>query len=225
MEKINNIAELKQRVGVAKSNISILGYYSAGDGGGGEFYWDSTSTETDNGGTIIQVTGVSIGRWKRIINNEYYDVRAFGATTLNSDNTSIIQVACNYIGSINSGNTGGTLYIAELIKFNLKNLTLPKKISIKYYGGSNINIGSSYLKNHKEKITLIANADNDGIVNEEIIESNFHPSHIISVNKNLNNHDYIGAGQSLTNPARASYNLFDEGLDTFRVVYQRYNER
>lgn len=69
MEKINNIAELKQRVGIANSNISLLGYYSAGDGGGGEFYWDSTSTETDNGGTIIQVSGVTTGRWKRIYNN------------------------------------------------------------------------------------------------------------------------------------------------------------
>lgn len=223
--KVTNIAELKQRKGTVDTTVEVLGYYTSGDGGGGSFYWDNTSVENNNDGTIIQVSTVSTGRWKRIINNEYYDARAFGATTSNVDNTSIIQVACNYIGSINSGNTGGTLYIPELIKFNLKNLTLPKKITIKYYGGSNLNIGSSYLKNHNEIITLIANADNDGIVNEEIIESNFHPAHIISVNKNINNHNYIGAGQSLTNPARASYNLFDEGLDTFRIVYQRYNEK
>lgn len=77
MEKIINIAELKQRVGVANSNISLLGYYSAGDGGGGEFYWDSTSTETDNGGTVIQVTGVATGRWKRIFTEPIF-VKSFG---------------------------------------------------------------------------------------------------------------------------------------------------
>lgn len=45
--------------------IDVLGYYLNGDSGGGRFFWDSTSTETDNNGTIIQVTGVATGRFKR----------------------------------------------------------------------------------------------------------------------------------------------------------------
>lgn len=109
MEKINNIAELKQRVGIANSNISLLGYYSVGDGGGGEFYWDSTSTETDNGGTIIQVTGFTTGRWKRVFSN-YIDVRCFGSKGDGSTDDSInIQNAINYLNSIN----GGSLFVSN----------------------------------------------------------------------------------------------------------------
>ena len=44
----------------------VLGYYAKGDGGGGEFYWDNTSVETDNGGTVIKPTDISgAGRWLR----------------------------------------------------------------------------------------------------------------------------------------------------------------
>lgn len=47
------------------TKVFVDGYTSSGDGGGGEFYWDATSTETDNGGTIIKATAITTGRWKR----------------------------------------------------------------------------------------------------------------------------------------------------------------
>lgn len=59
-------------------NITALGYYTKGDGGGGQFYWDATSTESDNGGTIIKATAITTGRWKRIYNDIIY-VDWFGA--------------------------------------------------------------------------------------------------------------------------------------------------
>lgn len=59
----NTLAELKTRVGTTKQSVTTLGYYTSGDEGGNTFYWDNSSTLTDNGGTIIQVTGVSTGRW------------------------------------------------------------------------------------------------------------------------------------------------------------------
>jgi len=34
--------------------IEADGYYADSDGGGGAFYWDPTSTDTDNGGTSIK---------------------------------------------------------------------------------------------------------------------------------------------------------------------------
>ncbi len=52
--------------------VDVDGYYSAGDGGGGQFYWDATSTETDNGGTIIKATSVATGRWKRIYTGDVF---------------------------------------------------------------------------------------------------------------------------------------------------------
>jgi hypothetical protein len=57
----------------------VQGYYHPGDSGGGNFRWDATSTEPDNGGTVIAVAGVSVGRWKREISQSFLSVAAFGA--------------------------------------------------------------------------------------------------------------------------------------------------
>jgi hypothetical protein len=46
--------------------VTVLGYYVPGDGGGGEFYWDATSTVPDDGGTIFAPAGVVTGRWRRL---------------------------------------------------------------------------------------------------------------------------------------------------------------
>lgn len=76
--KVTNIAELKNRKGNTDTTVEVLGYYTSGDQGGGTFYWNNTSTATDNGGTIISVTGITTGRWMRNYNNEI-SVKWFGA--------------------------------------------------------------------------------------------------------------------------------------------------
>ena len=70
VQSFNSIAALRLRSGTAIANAAkTLGYYSAGDGGGNSFYWDSTSTATDNGATVIKPTSVSgAGRWLAINN-------------------------------------------------------------------------------------------------------------------------------------------------------------
>lgn len=69
LDPVNTIAALRL-VDVDFVNdtqiVEIKGYYAVGDGGGGHFYWNAISTETDNGGTIIQATGVATGRWIRL---------------------------------------------------------------------------------------------------------------------------------------------------------------
>jgi len=47
---------------------TIKGYYTDGDGGAipGGYYWDASSTETENDGTIIKATAITTGRWKGI---------------------------------------------------------------------------------------------------------------------------------------------------------------
>jgi hypothetical protein len=47
--------------------VKLLGGWAPGDGKQGDWYWDASSTETDNTGTIVQVTGVTTGRWKRVV--------------------------------------------------------------------------------------------------------------------------------------------------------------
>jgi len=65
VQSFNSIAALLLRSGTAIANAAkTLGYYFAGDGGGNSFYWDGTSTDTHNGGTVIKPTAVSgAGRW------------------------------------------------------------------------------------------------------------------------------------------------------------------
>ena len=73
----DNIAQLKLNSNMGR--VDVLGYSYVGDGGGGVFYWDPVSIEPDNGGTIIQATGISTGRWKRDI-TDTINVKWFGAT-------------------------------------------------------------------------------------------------------------------------------------------------
>ena len=50
----------------ANDRVNLLGYFSNNPGvGGGELWWDATSTATPDNGTIFQVSGVVTGRWKR----------------------------------------------------------------------------------------------------------------------------------------------------------------
>lgn len=46
-------------------NLYVKNYATSGDGGGGYFLWDATSTATPNLGTIFAATGVTTGRWLR----------------------------------------------------------------------------------------------------------------------------------------------------------------
>ncbi len=61
--EITTIATLRTRVGSGNQTVFVLGNTSVGDGGAGLYYWNSTSTASDDGLTVIQVTGVSTGRW------------------------------------------------------------------------------------------------------------------------------------------------------------------
>lgn len=84
--KINTVADLKTRRGTPNAEVEVLGYYTAGDGGGGKFYWDSTSTLADNAGNIIQVPTVTTGRWIGIFEDDFINARRFGVKADNTQN-------------------------------------------------------------------------------------------------------------------------------------------
>jgi hypothetical protein len=103
--QVATIAQLRTtNPALVPATINLQGYTAAGDGGGGLFYWNSTSTTADNGGTIIAVTGITTGRWIRIYSGAI-DIRWFGAVcddTIAYD-TSAINAAIAWATTVGGG--------------------------------------------------------------------------------------------------------------------------
>ena len=169
-------------------------------------------------GTIINVN--SNFYWERKIDNEI-NTKLFGTIADGTtNNTSKVQLAVN---SVNSN--GGTVFVPENTKFYLSSITFPRKCVLKYYGGSDLSLKLVAISSN-ELITHIADADNsDGIVNEQRIEANFHPGIVVNVRKDINNHPFLGNGQSLNFPVRASYLIQDEGYEKFIIQHQNFGEK
>lgn len=115
LQVINTVAELRQTdpsyiAEHAGNKVVVLaGYLKAGDKPSIQYYWDDESTDTDDGGSIIKVSNISIGRWKFVPNQfDRYDVRHWGAfpamsySSLSDSQSYAIQSAYNYVASINS---------------------------------------------------------------------------------------------------------------------------
>ena len=78
---VTSINDLKSLTSPQTNTIyRVLGYKTANDGGGGEFYWDNVNTVPENGGTIFIA---STGCWKRLYDGEL-NVKWFGAKGDNS---------------------------------------------------------------------------------------------------------------------------------------------
>ena len=73
----------------------VLGYHTAGDGGGGTFRWDASSSMAGNGGTIF-ATSAANGRWIRqfsaMVNVKWFGAYGNGAT----DDVAALQAAFDY---------------------------------------------------------------------------------------------------------------------------------
>ena len=76
-------------------SVLVSGYYAAGDGGGGVYWYDASDTiSADNGGTVI--VAADGGRWKLVHQGEV-SASQFGATGTAND-TLAIQAALNAAG-------------------------------------------------------------------------------------------------------------------------------
>lgn len=100
----NTIALLRATSKLLASRVFVLGYYAQGDGGGGQYWYDSTDVASaDNGGTII--VAADGGRWK-LIWQGFLSVKQFGAKGDGATNDTAAILAAFTV--VNAGT--GTLY-------------------------------------------------------------------------------------------------------------------
>lgn len=59
-------ADLRGFIGQDQMQVYVRGAEAVNDGYQGSFYWDSSSTATDNGFSIIEPNGVTQGAWLRL---------------------------------------------------------------------------------------------------------------------------------------------------------------
>jgi hypothetical protein len=113
--QVSTIAAMKATVVTNVPNgteVYVTGYYSAGDGGGGTFVYNSSSVATDNGGTVIQPTA-GPGRWLRS-GTAYPVVEMWGAKgDGTTDDKAAIQAALTAVGASGGGSLtfGAKTYI------------------------------------------------------------------------------------------------------------------
>lgn len=99
--QVNSIADLRAIVVLSASFLSttgrfavVGGYYSEGDGGGGEYTYDADNATADDGGSVIKPTNVTgNGRWVIVPNGKPLSVKQFGAKTDGTDSTAAITAA------------------------------------------------------------------------------------------------------------------------------------
>lgn len=77
--------------------VQVLGRAAIGDGGGGFFYWDASSTATPDGGTIFASDEGGVGRWIR--DAKEISVAHFGALGDGSDQSAALLAAFSWLSS------------------------------------------------------------------------------------------------------------------------------
>ncbi len=140
------------------NNIYVLtgGLNTFNDGMGGWYYWDSTSTATTNDTTVIQVTGITTGRWRIVSSNNAQGMVYYGPSGMISRPTK------KWVSSI-TPNTGNG-YSIDIGSAGFTAITAINIIAIKNNGTANLspNVSIKSISN----TTLIVNIveGNAGVV-------------------------------------------------------------
>ena len=116
VKTLDTIDDLRTYKGNKNKNIvEVSSYHLDSITGGGTFYWDATSKELDNGGTIFKVINVETGRWKRQYTKLTFEDFGVVGNDRAVDDAIGIQKAINYLqtqvnGSISVGREGAIYY-------------------------------------------------------------------------------------------------------------------
>ncbi len=138
---VDNIATLKTITGAAGYMVQTKGYYADGDGGGNTYYWNTSSTATEDGGSIIKATATTTGRWLSVEQNEVL-VKRWGAKGDGSnDDTAFLSAALTYAinNSKNFVLTEGEYKVTASL-YNTENNTGNKNLYIKLVGNVKITV-------------------------------------------------------------------------------------
>lgn len=76
----DTLADLTSQKGTPTTTVYVSGQTSINDGNGGNYMWDDTNVASADGFKIVQVTGVTTGRWVRSKNSNY----STGQTTIST---------------------------------------------------------------------------------------------------------------------------------------------
>jgi hypothetical protein len=158
------------------SSVNVLGYYARGDGGGGTFYWDATSTATDNGGTIIKAAPTT-GRWIRVYSGAV-NVLWFGAIRYGGHPEAIAGVGCSaiiqsIITLLTGGPdlSGGTIYFPTGVYGIDATITLASgQNSVKFVGD---NMSAKSVLRTQTDITLLSTNQVWGLEIEGLVLAGF----------------------------------------------------
>lgn len=101
---VPNIATLIAGNFSSYPTVQVLGYYTAGDGGGGMFNWSSASTATTDVCMTFQTGGLTTGRFVRQLQGNVLSLLQCGVKADNStDNTTAMQAAFNAMSTYSLG--------------------------------------------------------------------------------------------------------------------------
>lgn len=161
---------------------------------------------------------------------DWSDARDFGGVTDGTTQQTVVQNLLNNIP------TRGSLpvMVPPGVKFDPDALTFPRRSHLLYFKEDSTTTpgyfagGSGELVWHMQNSSYRAAGDDGlgngvtgGEVNEVRFTSNFHPGLVIDVQKSVGGRSgYLGPGQDLLDPARASLNFLDDGNGCYRHVYQ-----
>lgn len=164
--RVDTVAELKAITVTGlpdNTQMQLLGYYSAGDGGGQLLYWDADSSATANDGTVFLPTGhVGNGRWLSVNTKDLY-VECFGAKGDDTqDDYSYVDAALSALKLIQLS-PNKTYKIATGLKFKSTNQKLSGfgPSSVLHYTGTGTAIdydGYEYCECSNVKITSTTGA-------------------------------------------------------------------